>query len=138
MTPIRWLLIALALAGLAGVAYWLFRPVSNKIATSSAGLPEAANALSGSSLISERPTEPPAPLTQYVYVPVPTSNGPDIVIPITTNGQTAFTVDANETRRKVFLNGLKLQASDYTLLPPTLTYLSSVPLETDDVLELAY
>jgi hypothetical protein len=69
---------------------------------------------------------------------------PTIILPILSNNQVVFTnvIPTGKVLLKVFLNGIKATApqtniaGDYSVVGNNITWLSSIPLETDDVFEI--
>lgn len=64
---------------------------------------------------------------------------PDLVLSITSTGQTQFNVGGQEPRRTLYLNGVRQRIGlDYSVTLPLLTWLASVPLEPSDLLILTF
>lgn len=62
---------------------------------------------------------------------------PDLRLPVVSNGQTIWNIGGGETRSRLYYNGAKMTRNiDYLIELPYLTWVSSVPIDTQDILEL--
>lgn len=84
----------------------------------------------------------PEPLRARITISGGTATCVDETLPVTINGQTAFTLSQTPIQSsslQMFLNGLRLQrGTDYSSSNTSVTYTGTPPLETTDIVEFWY